>query len=528
MPRFASLLDDRYTMLLRAALGEGATASEAYRNWRASEKLDDADDAVYRIMPLLAATAERAGLQDADSGRMRGVVKHIWLSNMLRLQDLAQAKAALDRAGIDALLIKGGALFARNNEFAAMRVAGDYDLQVRRGAAAGAIRALTQASFHCPGMRLDLFSEPDYDQDIHAAAMMRTGANGELDLHWRPLPTLRDDGFVEELFAHAEVAELFGQQVLIPGLADHLFIAAARPEPWDTKEVFLRAIEIAHLLRNCGGQLDWARFESLVARYGKGWIAAPMLGLVRDETGAPVPARLVERLWRNAMPGKALELSVRRLPTEKRGAWQKFFLRYIESLQSRLQAFSSWRRLLVKPGLLFQAFAASEIEFPFFKRAILKRIWARRATNNIAVDDGGTAFVQGFSFPEQGGRWTNAEFAVMEIAVDAPEHAMIKTELTIVPFLSPGVRVSRFEIYTGTNDPTRCALTSRDQMPVRLEVNALAVGKAAQKIVIVFRMLNLKSPVALGHSSDPRLLGLFIKSVRNLSVSARADRGARQ
>ena len=251
MLRFPALLDHRHTMLLRAALGEGQSAIDAYRRWRASEKLDDTDDTVYRILPLLLATGERAGLQDPDRPRLRGAVKHIWLSNMLRMQDLVEAKAALDAAGIDSLLIKGGALFARSEQFAALRAAGDYDLQVRRSDAPGAIRALTQASFRGLGMRLDLFSNPDFDRDIHAVAMTKSHAGRAIDLHWRPLPTLFDEALVEDLFAHAEVAQLFVQKVRIPALADHLFLAVARPEPWDNKETFLRAIEIAHLLRSC-------------------------------------------------------------------------------------------------------------------------------------------------------------------------------------------------------------------------------------------------------------------------------------
>jgi hypothetical protein len=526
MRRFPSLLDDRYIMLLRAAVGKDSIAADAYRNWRASEKFDETDDAVYRIMPLLLATAERAGLQDADTGRMRGVVKHVWLSNMLRLRDLAEAKAALEEAGIDALLIKGGALFARNNQFAAMRAAGDYDLQVRRSAASRAIQALTQASFHCPDMRLELFSEPDFDRNIHAVAITKTKVNAALDLHWRPLPTLYHEGFVEELFARAETAELFGQKVLIPGLADHLFIAAVRPEPWDTKEIFLRAMEMAHLLQSCGGQLDWVRFEAVVARYGMGWIAAPLLGLVRDETGAPMPAGLIERVWRDAMPGKALELSFRRLPPEQRGLWQKFFLSFLETLRSQLQQAFSWWHILIHPSLVFRAFADSEVELPVFKNTVFKRIWRRRAANDAPVQ--GIAFVQGFSFPEQGGRWTDAEFAVIEVAVDAPGQATIKTELSVIPFLPPGASGFKLEIYTGIGDPRRGELTSRDRMPFRLEVEALVVGKAARKVVIVIRMPNLMSPKEIGHSSDPRLLGLFIESVGNIPVTARAESGARQ
>jgi hypothetical protein len=526
MPRSPALLDDRHMMLLHAALGEDESAIKAYRGWRASEKLDDTDDTVYRILPLLLATAVKAGLQDSESPRMRGAVKHIWLSNTLRLRHLAKAKAALDEAGVDSLLIKGGALFARTEHIAAMRAAGDYDLQVRRRDVSRAIRAMTHSSFHGLGMRLDLFSEPDFDRNIHAVAMTRTQANGALDLHWRPLSRLYHEAFVEELFANAETAELFGQEVLIPGLADHLFLAAVRPEPWDTKEIFLRAIEITHLLRSCGGQLDWARFEAVVARYGMGWIAAPLLGLVRDEVGAPMPEGLIERVWRDAMPGKTVEFSIRCARPSRRGSWQKFLMAFLDSLRSQLPQSFSWRYLLTHPSLSSKAFSASEVELPFLKNLTFKRLWARRAADGLPVRGGGISFAQGFSIPEQGGRWTDAEFAVIEIAVDSQEHETIRTELSIVPFLPPGASAFKFDIYAGTGNPKRFELTRRDPMPFRLIVDAPVVGNASRKLVIAFRMLDLMRPSESGHSIDHRLLGLFVERIRSETGSTAAG-GAR-
>ena len=513
MRRFPQLLDARHMLLMHAALGEGQSAIDAYRAWRTSEKLDDFDDTVYRVMPLLVATAQRAEPNDPEIPRMRGMVKHIWLGNMLRIRHLAGAKAVLDSAGIDVLLIKGGALFARHEELAGLHAAGDYDLQVRRADASRAIQALMQASFQGLGMQPELFAEPDFDRDIHAVAMTKTTVDRAIDVHWRPLLTRHHEGLIDELFAHAETAELFGRSIRIPGLADHLFLAAARPEPWETKEMFLRAVEIAHLLRSCGGKLDWSRFEALVARYGMGWIVAPLLALVRDEVGAPVPAGLVERVWRHAIPGKSLELSMRRSQSERRGPWENFLLAFIESLRSELRQGFSWRYLLTHPQLLFRAFAASETEFPALKTRALRRLWSRYANNQTAARGGDVTFSRGFSIPEQGGRWTDAEFAVIEVAVDAPEDATIGARLSVVPFLPPGANSFKFDIFAGIGEPRHYELTSGDPMPFQLGLDALAVGGPARKIVIALRMPELMRPSEIGHSVDQRLLGLFVESV---------------
>jgi hypothetical protein len=49
-------------------------------------------------------------------------------------------------------------------------------------------------------------------------------------------------------------------------------------------------------------------------------------------------------------------------------------------------------------------------------------------------------------------------------------------------------------------------------MPFQLEVEALAVGGPARKIVIALRMPDLRRPSDIGHSVDQRLLGLFVES----------------
>ena len=69
MPRFPALLDHRHTMLLRAAVGEGNSAVDAYRMWRASETLDETDDTVYRILPLLLAATGGVDLATGQFGQ---------------------------------------------------------------------------------------------------------------------------------------------------------------------------------------------------------------------------------------------------------------------------------------------------------------------------------------------------------------------------------------------------------------------------------------------------------------------------
>ena len=56
-----------------------------------------------------------------------------------------------------------------------------------------AIEVLRQASFRSHGMKVELFSESDFDRDIHAVAMSRAGLSRAIDLHWRALFWLDDE-----------------------------------------------------------------------------------------------------------------------------------------------------------------------------------------------------------------------------------------------------------------------------------------------------------------------------------------------
>ncbi|SEM36068.1 Uncharacterised nucleotidyltransferase [Bradyrhizobium sp. OK095] len=511
--KLPTVLHGRFLTLFRAALGQGQTAVDAYRNWRASEPLEAADEIVYRTMPLLVATVDRAGIVDADTKRMRGVVKHVWLSNATRVRDLVEANRALESAGIAALLIKGGALFARDESYMAKRMTGDYDLLVRRVEAQRAIEVLRQASFRSHGMKVELFSESDFDRDIHAVAMSRAGFSRAIDLHWRAIFWLDDTGFTEELFRTAERAKLLTHDVLIPGLAEQLAIAAMRPEPADQKEMVFRALEVVHVLENYGDKVDWDRFRSIVTRYNGSLFAAQLLDVVAREMPALVPDGLVGQLWHYGPPGKSVEIAVRSVPRAQRTQWQQFWVAFFAALRAQFKApfrGLDWLRL---PGAAIAAFDASVMHFPLFRDAILKRVWQQAADTPHPRRGKGVWFGQGFSIPEDEGRWTDHQFAVIDVPIDGQAQTFAEVELGVIPFLPPGTESFRFAAYTGTGEVLQMIAGRNDPMPFKLTLKAKIVGTGERKIVVALRMLDTGRPMDIGHSIDHRLLGLFVKSV---------------
>lgn len=510
-PKLPAALNPRFLMLFRAALGQGQAAIDAYRAWRASEPLDAADEVVYRTMPLLVATADKAGIADADTKRMRGVVKHVWLSNATRVRDVVEACAALKEAGIASLLIKGGALFARDASYMAKRMTGDYDLLVRRSDAPRALEVLRQAAFRSHGMKAALFSESDFDRDIHAVAMSRAGLGRAIDLHWRALFWLDDARFTEELFGTAETARLLTHEVLIPGVAEHLAIAVMRPEPADQKEMVFRALEVVHVLESAGDKVDWDRFRAIVTRYNGSLFAAQLLDVVAREMPALVPDGLIGQLWSYSPPGKSIELAARAVPWPQRTPWQHFGVAFFTSLRAQFKApfrMPDWLKL---PGAAIAAFDASAVHFPLLGDAILKRVWQHAARTAHPLQGQGVWFGQGFSIPEDEGRWTDGRFAVLEMSVDARSDAAV--ELAVIPFLPPGTESFRFVAYAGVGEVIQMIAGRNDPMPFKVALKAAIVGTGPRKIVVALRMLDTRRPMDIGHSIDHRLLGLFVKWV---------------
>ena len=528
MPKLPAALGPRHLTLFRAALGQGQTAIDAYQAWRASEPLDAADEVVYRTMPLLVATADMAGIVDADTKKMRGVVKHVWLSNTTRVRDVVAASAALKAAGIAALLIKGGALFARDESYMAKRMTGDYDLLVRRTDAPRAIEVLRQADFRSHGMRVELFSESDFDRDIHAVAMSRAGLSRAIDLHWRALFWLDDEGFTEALFATAETGTLLTHEVLIPGLAEHLAIAAMRPEPADQNEMVSRALEVVHVLeskRRRDGRLgalpcdrdalQWQPVCGAIARRRRARDAGPHSRMV-SWSSCGITARRGSRSRSRSAPCRA------------RGArhGSSSGVAFFAALRARFKAPFRGRDWLKLPGAAIAAFDAGIVQFPLLRDAILKRIWQQVACVAYPSRGSGVWFGQGFSIPEDEGRWTDRQFAVLEVPVDDRTRDPVAVELAVVPFLPPGTDNFRFVAYAGVGSVQQMAAGRTDPMPHKITLKARVVGRGQRKIVVALRMLDCQRPTDIGHSIDPRLLGLFVKQVVINGVTVFTPAGA--
>lgn len=141
----ASLAPD-HRLLLRAALGPPAVASDAWRQWRQRVEFEAIDSASQRLLPLLARRDGVMPRDDSVSGRIRGLYRRTWVRNQALWDAVRPAVEALAQRRIPLLVVGEAALVALSGD-AGIRSMQELTLAVEPRRRAEAVNTLTLASW---------------------------------------------------------------------------------------------------------------------------------------------------------------------------------------------------------------------------------------------------------------------------------------------------------------------------------------------------------------------------------------------
>jgi hypothetical protein len=235
------------TLLLRAALGTGDEAAQAYAAWRVIVDIGTIDDGSF----LLYTNLNRQGLAQSDPelGRLKGLYRHSWYRNRVTFAQLAKALTILHAAGIETMVLKGVALSLLYYRDAGARSMADCDLLVRPAQALAAFRLLEGA-----GWRADYQVTPRT-----IATFYEVGFNGAnqvaLDFHWFPFWGNQASGDDRAFWEGAVPLTIDGVTTLAPGPTElllHICIHGAR---WNMTPPFRWIADAVTLLRNAGAEI---------------------------------------------------------------------------------------------------------------------------------------------------------------------------------------------------------------------------------------------------------------------------------
>src|SRR5690348_7935803 len=98
---------ERQTLLLRAAVCEGAEALRAWELVRPSLHLETLEPESSSLLPLVHRRLADAGVDDPLLPRIVGMHKRTWYVNQLRLDRLVPALQAVQETGVEPLVVGG-------------------------------------------------------------------------------------------------------------------------------------------------------------------------------------------------------------------------------------------------------------------------------------------------------------------------------------------------------------------------------------------------------------------------------------
>jgi len=277
------------TQVLTTIFAPDAEARKAFNAWRAAVDLHGPfDSEVFRLLPLLYLRLRELEIEDSLMPRLKGTYRHALVRNIWLLHETGPPVAALERAGIPTLMLKGAPLALLSYSRRGARPMADLDVAVPKGRLAEAVRVLESAGWTSNRLNRGAIS-------IFHAAPFRNARGGEFDLHWHILPETSGKTIEAYFWETARPFDLDGIATLMldPALAlVHALVHGLRSNPVPP----VRWVADTLTLIRGSDDLDWsllvefARAAHVTQRVGLG------LTLLAQRFDAPVPVDALQQL----------------------------------------------------------------------------------------------------------------------------------------------------------------------------------------------------------------------------------------
>lgn len=284
--------DQAQGLLLQVAIGPDAGIPAALSAWRERVDLDaEIDGGSYRLLPVVYARAQAAGVDMPVLGLLKGVYRRHWCEMQTLLHATRPALAALHAAGIRTLAVKGLPLALGYYRNPACRPMSDLDLVVARSDLPRALHALQAAGWTYAGAPL---AAP---ASAHPATALRSPAGvDDIDLHWHCLHDTPYAAADDWFWRDAQALDAGGTPLLQPrptALLAHVLLHGIRSNP----EPPIRWIaDAGMIIRNAG--IDWDDLVEFSRRHRLARRMSMGLDLLARDFAIAIPTRALAGLRR--------------------------------------------------------------------------------------------------------------------------------------------------------------------------------------------------------------------------------------
>jgi hypothetical protein len=277
--------DEVEELLLAAALLEGDAAVDAWRRFRAGAEPESLEPQSQQLLPLIYRRLLRQGYQDDAMPRLKGAYRWTWSRNQIFCRSAGAAILDLQAAGIETLVLKGGALALLDYHDLGARAMVDLDVLVRPEQVGRAAEILKTAGWR-PVMR----RPTDLLGVVTAHPFLHEGGRG-IDLHWHALGRRQSD---DDLWANAVPLTLGAAQTLAPDAAGRLMhVCVHGAESGPPPHVRWVADAATVVTR---GEVTWRDLVERAERRQVTVILAQTLGYLRERFEVAIPDNVLAEL----------------------------------------------------------------------------------------------------------------------------------------------------------------------------------------------------------------------------------------
>ncbi|HEY9644826.1 MAG TPA: nucleotidyltransferase family protein [Chroococcidiopsis sp.] len=231
-------------LLLQAVLAEDAIAREAWSAWKTLIDLDHLDEGSYLLLPRLYQRLRALGIDDALVQRCKGVYRHVWSRNQVKLRELTTLVQLLRAAQVEPMLLWGAALILQPGQDPGIRRADDSALYVRFADMPQALAALQDAGW----VPTQAKAADVVRSQQHAIGLSLAGQSS-CTLQWHVLPEWCQPDLEQSLWSQAIPVTLGAESVLSLHPADQFVCATVRATQWATVPPFHWLADAAALLQ---------------------------------------------------------------------------------------------------------------------------------------------------------------------------------------------------------------------------------------------------------------------------------------
>jgi Uncharacterised nucleotidyltransferase len=485
-----------HKLLLSAALDPPERAVCSFTEWWKRVDLRHTGTTEYRLLPLVFSNIGPLISDTVAAARVKGVAKHVWLSNHRNAALGAQALDALAIAKAPCMVLKGGAIMsALGSEF--MRSMDDCDILIPQQHAPQALAALAGAGLQAHGPT-NYLAPADYRR--HHGFRRPGDTVFHVDIHWRPLRNVGADELTQEFFAEAVACQFSGRKTLRPCFEHMLLHTIVHGTEWAVTLRYDWLADAALILRGAGQGFDWDRLADTADRYRLSSIVRAALAELTEVISVPLPPQALRRLpkgsavdraearWRSRDPATApLGRHVIALQTVRRQE-KRLMRRSIATAGMEL-----WREMFGPPP-----------------RAMMRADMVADADDHVIYLSGW----QPWEYLDPPGRWTDGALAVL--AIQRPPNRpgqFLRLSGHILQAAESKPQV--IDVYSGWRRLARLSRHLSHQQTAIIRLPAAMVWR--EVLTLRLWIHHPASPADLGLGADTRKLGLFLRGIRSTS-----------